>query len=142
MPTPERLRMQQNDVRVCKQACEGRAITHEMFFFKKYFAMPNPELFLQSALEESGMSERLEAMTIYTHCEMEFFNDPLESPLPSSLLCVNVTKLTVDPMYLIDQKFRLNCPNLRILNDPHQSCANAKMARRYVAQALCGHARS
>jgi hypothetical protein len=114
--TPELMWMAQNDAQRCEQASQSRTQTHEAPWKRAgYFDIPNPLLHLQTALEESGMNNKLQEMTVYTHCDMDFFNDAMETPLPSSLLCTRMTKLTIEPTQLMNQEFRLTCPRLRTL---------------------------
>jgi hypothetical protein len=108
--------MAQNDAQRCEEASQSRNSTHEAPWKRAgYFEIPNPLLHLQTALEESGMNDQLQEMTVYTHYDMDFFNDAMETPLPPSLLCANMTKLTIDPTQLMNQEFRLTCPRLRTL---------------------------
>jgi hypothetical protein len=113
--TPEIVYMEQNDPIFCEEALQIRPLTEEMYFLKKYFDIPNPMLQVQEALEATGLNEKLEHMTVYTHCDMDFFNIPMETPLPKTLVCNNITRLTVDPIYLMDEEFRIECPNLQTL---------------------------
>jgi hypothetical protein len=110
--TVEINRMRQNDARVCEQTARGVVASPEMY-------NDNPEVdpsqlpYLQAALTESGVSGRFGEMEIYTHCDMDFFNRKLEGRMPEALFCKGVRRLTIDPVQLMNQELRLECPELR-----------------------------
>jgi hypothetical protein len=112
--TAELIWMQQNDARVCEQVSRVPVSSPERSFRIFYDGL-NPLPCLQAALEETSLNNILEEMTVYTHQDWDFFNEKVETPLPETFHCQNVTNLTLDPIQLMNQELRLNCSALRTL---------------------------
>jgi hypothetical protein len=106
--------MPENDSLLCEEASRVPVPSPEMSF-RIFYDGPNPLPCLQAALEESNLGNKLQEMTMYTHHDWDFFNEKLEGPLPKSLVCGNVRKLTIDPIQMMNQEFRMDCPGLKVL---------------------------
>jgi hypothetical protein len=106
--------MRQNDSLLCEEASRVPVSSPEMPF-RMFYDGPNPLPCLQAALEESNLRNELQEMTMYTHHDRDSFNEKLEGPLPKSLVCGNLNKLTIDPIQMMNQEFRIGCPGLKVL---------------------------
>jgi hypothetical protein len=83
--------------------------------FSRIARMPNPLDTLATALQMSHTHHRLLSFTSYTSVDYCFADSTPQQAHIQSLVCANLTHLTIDPAYFMDASFTLNCPALKRL---------------------------